>query len=115
MKGANEMDNLALTCAKRRIELAQKHFPAGLTPEMIRLMDDVQELLSKAYIAGYQAAENTTPEQWSNQAAFGYAIIASKRIGLSENDKQRLVRSLNSTFDEVSLEVAAECYRKSPY
>lgn len=109
------MDNLALTCAKRRIELAQKHFPTGLTTEMIKLMDDVQELLSKAYIEGYQVAENAKSQQWSNQSAFGYAITAASRMGMSEHDKQRLVRSLHRTFDEVSVEEAAESYRESPY
>lgn len=105
--------NLELTCAKHRIALEKKHFPDGVTPEQIKLLDDVEQLLQRAYTAGTESADST--QAWSNHSAFGYAILAAERAGFSENDIQRLVRALRSQFDTVSLEEAAECYRKSPY
>lgn len=105
--------SLELTCAKHRIALEQKHFPNGVTPQDIKLLDDIEQLLKRAYMAGAESAGITQP--WSNQSAFGYAILAGECAGLSENDIQRLVRAMHNRFDMVSLEEAAEHYRKSAY
>ncbi|SDF04558.1 hypothetical protein SAMN04488542_10555 [Fontibacillus panacisegetis] len=105
--------NLELTCIKKRIKLENKHFPDGMYPKDIKLMDDVQDLLQQAYQVGAGSPEDS--QTWFNQAAFGYAILAAERVGLSENDIHRLVRVMNSQFDMKTLEEALEHYRRSPY
>lgn len=105
--------SLELTCAKHRIALEKKYFPNGATTEDIKLLDDVEQLLQRAYQAGAQSSNDV--QAWSNQSAFGYAIAASERTGFSDNDIQRLVRALHNRFDMISLEEAAEHYRKSSY
>ena len=54
-------------------------------------------------------------QQWSNQSALGYAIMAAERLGWSEERIQQLVRSLHNRFDFKTLEEAAEYYRQSAY
>lgn len=54
-------------------------------------------------------------QEWSNQSALGYVIMAAERIGISEADIQRLVSSMHNRFDMKTLEAAAEYYRKSHY
>lgn len=54
-------------------------------------------------------------QQWSNQSALGYAIMAAERLGWSEEQIQQLVRSMQNRFDFKTLEEAAEHYRRSPY
>lgn len=105
--------SLELTCAKHRVALEQKHFPDGVTPQEIKLLDDVEQLLKRAYTAGAESAGNS--QAWSNQAAFGYAIAAGERAGFSESDIQRLVRAMHNQFDMKTLEEAAAYYRRSPY
>ncbi|MUG43448.1 hypothetical protein [Paenibacillus woosongensis] len=105
--------SLELTCAKHRIALEKKHFPNGVTPREINLLDDVEQLLQRAYQAGAQSSNDV--QAWSNQSAFGYAIMAAERVGFSESDTQRLIRALHNRFDVVSLEKAAEHYRRSSY
>jgi Arc/MetJ-type ribon-helix-helix transcriptional regulator len=53
--------------------------------------------------------------QWSNQSAFGYAILAAQKKGFTDEQIKDLVRSLHRVFDTVSLEEAAEFYRNSDY
>ncbi|WP_339820497.1 hypothetical protein MKZ15_05635 [Paenibacillus sp. FSL R7-0216] len=105
--------SLELTCTKHRIELEKKHFPNGVTPQEIKLLDDVEQLLNRAYSVGTESTGNF--QAWSNQSALGYVIAAAERAGFSENDIQRLVRAIHNRFDMVSLEEAPEYYRKSPY
>ncbi|MGG4141839.1 hypothetical protein ABEW34_01815 [Paenibacillus algorifonticola] len=109
------MDNVALTAAKHRHVLMQRHFPQGLTPDTVRLMDEVQELLVKAYISGKEAAAQVSPQSWSNQSCFGYTLMAAEKVGLSDHDTGRMVSALHRIFDSSSLEEAAERYIKSPY
>ncbi|MED4602553.1 hypothetical protein P9314_17955 [Paenibacillus validus] len=107
------MNNVSFV--KTRIDLERKHFPQGVAPDAIRLLDDVEQLLSKAYQAGLKAAEQSAPQPWSNQSCFGYAIMAAERIGMGEKEIQRLVRAMHNRFDMITLAEAAEHYRKSPY
>ncbi len=109
------MEQLILTSAKRRLELEQKHFPNGVTPDQIKLLDDVQELLSRAYQAGKRDAERFAPQAWSNQSCMGYAIMAAEHLAWDEAQIQKLVRSMQNRFDFKTLEEAAEHYRQSPY
>lgn len=102
-----------LMSAKHRIALVTAHFKNGMIPQEIKLMDDVQDRLQQAYLAGAESADNCLA--WSNETALGYAIGAAERAGFSENDVQRLVRALHNSFDTVSLEEAAEHYRRSSY
>ncbi|WP_108722220.1 hypothetical protein [Gorillibacterium timonense] len=107
------MTDLEYTAAQRRHELAVKFFPAGLMPDQIKLLDEVEQLLIRAYQAGEsQAVEVQT---WSNQSAFGYAILAAERTGQAPAQIQQLVKALHTIFDRVSLEEAAAHYRRSPY
>jgi len=98
-----------------RVQLEQKHFPQGVTPDLIQLLDDVEELLVKAYQVGCQTAEKLVPQAWSNQSAFGYAILAAERVCFPTEQINRLVRSMHNRFDMITLEEAAEAYRKSSY
>ncbi|MHA0855891.1 hypothetical protein [Paenibacillus sp. CMAA1364] len=109
------MDRLMLTSARRRIELEQKHFPQGTPADAIKLLDDVQELLSRAYQAGYQAAERTVPLEWSNNACLGYALLAAEMMGLDETHRRKLAHSMNNRFDFKTLEEAKEAYCNSDY
>ncbi|MGO4548057.1 hypothetical protein AB4Z29_24990 [Paenibacillus sp. 2TAB23] len=109
------MNQLELTAAKHRIDLMQRHFPKGITPDIIRLLNDVEELLKQAYIAGKQAAEQESTESWSNQSCIGYVLHAAKRISLSDVDIQRLARAMHTAHDTLTLEEASEYYVKSPY
>lgn len=107
------MSELAFTCAKHRVELMKKHFPEGVTTDGIKLLDDIEQLLKRSYHAG--ADSSISSPTWSNQSAFGYAIMAAEPAGFTEDDIQRLVRALHNRFDMVSVEEAAEYYRKSSY
>jgi hypothetical protein len=106
---------MATAFMRTRIQLMQKHFPQGLTPDMIRLMDDVEQLLVKAYETGRQEALSCVPLEWSNQSCFGYCIMAAERIGLDPEETGRITRALHRVFDDKTLEAAAEHYRRSPY
>ncbi|OME02658.1 hypothetical protein BSK54_10395 [Paenibacillus odorifer] len=98
-----------------RVQLEQKHFPQGVTSEEIRLLDDVEELLVKAYQVGCQTAQRMALQTWSNQSAFGYAILAAERAGFDTGNINRLVRSMHNRFNMITLDEAAEAYRKSSY
>ncbi|ULO05166.1 hypothetical protein H1230_18835 [Paenibacillus sp. 19GGS1-52] len=100
---------------KTRVQLEQKHFPQGVTPDMIWLLDDIEELLVKAHQVGCQTAERLVPQAWSNQSAFGYAILSAERAGLDAGNINRLVRSMHNRLDMITLDEAAEAYRKSSY
>lgn len=52
-------------------------------------------------------------DEWSNQAALGYAIRSAERLGM--DTISGLVRVMQSEFDERTLEDAAYYYRKSNY
>ena len=109
------MSRLQLTAAKRTNELAAKHFPEGLTPQLIALMDDVRAQLVAAYSAGEAAGDTIASEKWSNASNFGYLILASEKIGLAEEDINRLVRALHGIHDMRSVDEAAAHYRNSAY
>lgn len=52
---------------------------------------------------------------WSNNACQGYAVIAAKELGYSDDDIQKLVRAMYRSFDEKTIEDARAEYEKSPY
>lgn len=99
---------LVYSAAAKRRDLEAKHFPEGVTPDMIRLLDDVEGLLVKAYAADQ-------PEAWSNQACFGYSILAAERAGLTPKKIEPVIKGLHRIFDEVSVDEAAAHYRNSNY
>jgi hypothetical protein len=54
-------------------------------------------------------------EDWSNNACLGYAILAAKRMKLTEKETQKFIESVRAQFDSVSVEDAAKIYCSSPY
>jgi hypothetical protein len=100
---------------KKRRELEQEFFKEGLTSEQIRLLGRVEEMLGKAFQAGYKMAEMFQSEQWSNNACLGYAIIGAKKLKYTEDQTKKLVRSINSEFDFKSIDDAKSVYNNSPY
>ncbi|WP_179015982.1 hypothetical protein [Paenibacillus sp. 79R4] len=54
-------------------------------------------------------------ELWSNNACLGYAIIAAKNLEYTEDQIKRLIRTMYSEFDFVSVEEARNTYNKSNY
>lgn len=105
------MEHLTLAVQKRR-QLARKHLPLSLATANIKLLDELEQHLIQAYEAGISQIEG---QAWSNQSAMGYAIMAADQIGWSDEQIHQLVKALHNRFDAVSLEQAAEHYRKSPY
>lgn len=53
--------------------------------------------------------------EWSNQSAYGYAIAAAESMELSKESREGLVAEMRVYFDEMTLEEAADIYRKSDY
>lgn len=109
------MSGLHLAAAQQANKLAAKHFPEGLTPDLIKLFDDFRSQLMSAYIAGEASGDTVASQKWSNQASFGYAIMAGEKIGMDEPELNRLVRAMHGIHDMRSVEEAAEHYRMSPY
>ncbi|MNC15164.1 hypothetical protein D3C76_307150 [compost metagenome] len=109
------MNDLEYTAAQRRRELALKYFPQGMEIGMIAMLDEVEQLLIKAYQAGQQESEKLSPQEWSNQSAAGYTIMAAEGAEFTEGQIQALVNRLHNRFDRVTLEEAAAHYCKSPY
>ncbi|WP_438310895.1 hypothetical protein [Sporosarcina sp. FA9] len=54
-------------------------------------------------------------DEWSNQAALGYAIAAAERIWTSDIFIKQFISAMEIEFDERNLESAAEYYRESKY
>jgi hypothetical protein len=108
------MDKLPLPI-QARMKIESQFFPNGVNVHEIKLLSKIEELVTQAFTAGSNMTETVSSEQWSNQSAFGYAIMAAERIGTSTEDIQRLVRSMHNRFDLKTLGEAAEHYRKSPY
>lgn len=101
---------------KKRLELEQKHFPQGVTTDMVKLLDDVEEALRQAYQAGYKAAESLSGgEEWSNNACLGYAIYGARKLEYTEEQTKKLVRAMYGEFDRKSLQQAKDEYNYSPY
>jgi hypothetical protein len=55
------------------------------------------------------------PQEWSNNACLGYAIIGAEELGYSQKQIQELVRSIYRTFDYKTIEEARQKYENSPY
>jgi hypothetical protein len=98
-----------------RLQLEKDCFPQGVTPDGIRMLDAFERVLEVTYQLGLEEAAKAGPEQWSNQSALGYTILAAERTGLPDETIHRLVRSMRVLFDRKSLETAAEYYRRSAY
>lgn len=54
-------------------------------------------------------------EEWSNQAALGYAILAANEMGLKVEVISQLVANMYRAFDNKTIEEAAAIYRDSSY
>lgn len=54
-------------------------------------------------------------ENWSNNACLGYAILAAKQLGYTDDQIQKLVRAIHNQFDWKSVDEAKEIYNKSTY
>ncbi|MGI2295111.1 hypothetical protein [Paenibacillus sp. GXUN7292] len=104
-----------LFSVKCRVDLHRKHFPNGATSAEIKLLDDVQEVISWAYQAGREAEGVVSPQDSSNNASLGYVIMAAERVGLKQVQIYQMVQWLHRLFDEITLEEAAEHYMQSDY
>lgn len=82
----------------------------------------VKEYLDKARKAGeqltpvghgkpYAEAIAETMDVWSNDAAFGYAIEAMKRVGCRRATIDKVLTAMYYVMDELAVEEAAERYR----
>jgi uncharacterized radical SAM superfamily Fe-S cluster-containing enzyme len=54
-------------------------------------------------------------EQWSNQACFGYAILAAEKADITQEQIREMCRKMHCVHDEVTIEEAARYYRESDY
>jgi hypothetical protein len=48
--------------------------------------------------------------RWSNKACLGYAILAADRLGLSEDQEQKLIGAILHVMDINSIEKAEQTY-----
>lgn len=72
-------------------------------------------LLFSTYRLQIKIRRNVIVESWSNQACFGYTIMAAEDAGLNEEQIRKLIRKMHHVNDEVSVEEAAKYYRESDY
>ncbi len=89
---------------------------------MFNLKDDLKEFPDTMMITVKRSDLQTVVnhlhhcgDEWSNQAALGYAIEAARSIGAVGEDVEELISAMRSEFDSKSLDEAAEIYRKSDY
>lgn len=54
-------------------------------------------------------------QEWSNNAALGYAIFGAIDLGYSEEQTKELVRAIYRAFDFKTVDEAKEKYNNSPY
>lgn len=54
-------------------------------------------------------------DEWSNQAALGYAISAAERVDMSSDEIEKMVGAMREEFDLQTLDSAAAVYRESDY
>lgn len=81
----------------------------------------------KNYLQGIEAAKLTPAEPggmsfveamqeaaeiWSNDACMGYCIRAAQLAGLDQDTIQKLLGACEVAFDELSVDEAAEIYRR---
>ncbi|WP_246021137.1 hypothetical protein [Paenibacillus lentus] len=107
------MSNIDYTILENRIRLEKKHFPDGMTSDMIQLLDTVGTMIKDAYLAGLQ--EGQAEQEWNNQSCLGYAILAAEKMKWDETLTKELVRAMYRSFDFVTLNEAADAYRGSIY
>lgn len=50
--------------------------------------------------------------EWSNEACKGYLIIAMRECGFADNQIKEVLEELDSTFDEITIEMAIKKYDK---
>jgi len=53
--------------------------------------------------------------EWSNYACLGYAIAGAKKIGMSDDKINDLVKAIYGEFDMKSVPEAEDIYRESDY
>ncbi len=94
---------------KERVQLEREFFRQGVSQDMIRLLDRVEQLLGQAYEVGYNAAGSNS-EAWSNSSAVGYTILAAKRLGYSDDQATQLARAINRQFDVTTIGEAKRAY-----
>lgn len=101
-----------------RIDLEGEFFKEGVDSEMIRLLDRVEQMVSKAFGAGIRLAQQgglADAELWSNNACLGYAIMGANALRYPEEQTKKLVRAIYSEFDWKTVEEAKAVYNKSPF
>lgn len=54
-------------------------------------------------------------EIWSNDACLGYVIKALQQLNYSDTDIEKIVNGIKDGFDWLSVDKAAEVYRKSQF
>lgn len=53
-------------------------------------------------------------EPWSNAACMGYCLIAMRRAGVNVKMQEKVLRELELSFDDVSIEAAEKAgYKKT--
>ena len=58
---------------------------------------------------------NTQPDEWSNDACYGYVIMAMENCGFANKDIQRVVKQLYEVFDISSVDDAKQKFHSSQY
>ncbi|MCQ2010577.1 hypothetical protein NOM01_11170 [Sporolactobacillus sp. STSJ-5] len=48
---------------------------------------------------------------WSNDAALGYMLLAAAKVGLTEDQKKKMLGAMYFEFDFKTVKEAAEYYR----
>lgn len=49
---------------------------------------------------------------WTNDACYGYCIVALKNAGVKSKTLEKVIRCLHSAFDEYTVEEAEEAWHK---
>lgn len=57
----------------------------------------------------------SSESEWSNNACLGYAIAAAEKIGMNNEQINKLVRAIYGQFDSKTLAEAKDVYIKSDY
>lgn len=52
---------------------------------------------------------------WSNQACFGYCILAAQKAGVDPETIREIIKKMHRVQDDVSVAEAARIYRESDY
>lgn len=86
-----------------------------LEPTTVQQPMPLEEPLEIPVITNAEQFLELIREDWSNNAALGYAIRAMKNSALPEETIQEVVNEMNWAFDVIGTQDAAKIYEKSNY